>query len=68
MHRPDLALAVRNLAAGLERVGRHPEALAAAEEAARLYRGLVEQWPHLYAGLYADTEADIRRLEAGSWH
>ncbi len=67
VHRPGLAFAVRNLAAGLERVGRYAEALAAAEEAVGLYRELAEEWPQLYSGPAADIEADIRRLEAGGW-
>ena len=68
VHRPGLAEAVRSLGVGLERVGRYAEALAAEQEAVGLYRGLAKESSQLYGGLYADTEADVRRLEAGGWH
>jgi Tetratricopeptide repeat len=43
--RPDLASSLNNLSASLADLGRPEDALAAIEEAARVYRELAARWP-----------------------
>ena len=55
--RPDLASSLNNLLASLADLGRRQDALAAIEEAARVYRGLAARWPDAY---YHQPERSLR--------
>jgi len=61
VHQADLALAVQNLGAGLQRVGRYPEALSARTEATDIFRQLASKDPDLYQQEYQQKLGALRR-------
>ena len=62
-HSPNLARALNNLGTHLRDLGRHKEALTAAEEAAAVYRGLAAEEPDRFESALKKAERRVYELQ-----